>query len=266
MKIIILGSNGMMGSMFSFYCNKESIDHMCIDRTIFNVSTQSVEELDNIIPTADIVIVNFIGCIPQRKYTDKEYTEINHIFPITLSHYCKDRNIPLIHISTNCVFSGDRSMQDEECVPDAKDIYGVSKARGEPRYGLVLRTSIIGLEKSSAFGLMSWFMNTQGDIKGYTNHYWNGVTTLELSKYIIEIIKNKNISSGLRHIYSENELSKYDLLCTINDIFELNKNINPVEVALKYYTLKSIKTCARKTISSQLEDLKEIYKEFVLGN
>lgn len=266
MKIIILGSNGMMGSMLAFYCKKKEIDHLCIDRKMFNASVQSVEELDDIISIKDIVIVNCIGCIPQRKYTDKEYTEINHIFPITLSHYCKDRDIPLIHISTNCVFSGARSMQDEECVPDAKDIYGVSKARGEPRYGLVLRTSIIGFEKNSAFGLLGWFINTQGDIKGYTNHYWNGVTTLELSKYIIEIINNKNISSGLRHIYSENELSKYDLLCCINNIFQLNKNIIPVEVELKYYTLKSIKTCARKNISLQIEDLKEFYSDFIFEN
>jgi dTDP-4-dehydrorhamnose reductase len=231
---------------------------------MFNASTQSVEELDSIFSKEDkdITVVNGIGCIPQRKYTDREYTETNHIFPISLSHHCKERNIPLIHISTNCVFSGDRTMQDEECVPDAKDMYGLSKARGEPKYGLVIRTSIIGPERNSSFGLWSWFINSNENIKGYTNHYWNGITTLELAKYIVEVISKKEVNSGLRHLYSD-QVSKYDLLSHINNIFNLNKEIQPVEMYLKYYTLTSTKIHARKSIVSQLEELKEIYNDFM---
>lgn len=264
MKIIILGSTGMMGSMLSFYCKKQNINHLCITRSMFNASNQSVDDLDSILSKEDkdIVIVNGIGCIPQRKYTDKDYTEINHIFPISLSYYCKERNIPLIHISTNCVFSGDRSMQDEECVPDAKDMYGLSKTRGEPKHALVIRTSIIGPERESAFGLMSWFINSNEKIKGYTNHYWNGITTLELAKYIIEIISKKEVNSCLRHLYSE-QVSKYELLCHINDIFKLNKEVEPVDMKLKYYTLNSTKTLPRKSIVSQLQDIQEIYDEFM---
>jgi len=264
MQIVILGATGMMGSMLSFYCKKQGIDHIDVTSNMLNVKTQSVDILDSIIPDKNIVIVNCIGCIPQRKYTDKDFIEINQIFPISLSHYCKERNIPLIHISTNCVFSGERDMQDEECIPDAEDIYGISKARGEPKYGLVIRTSIIGLERNSAFGLLSWFIHSKEDVKGYTNHYWNGVTTLELSKYIIEIINNKEINSGLLHIRSSESVSKYNLLCEINRIFKLNKNIEPVEVKLKYYTLNSIKSSPRNNISEQLEELYNIYDDYTM--
>jgi len=264
MRIVILGSTGMMGSMLSFYCKQQGIDHLDVTSNMLNAKMQSVDILDSILPDKNIVIVNCIGCIPQRKYTETDFIEINQIFPISLSHYCKERNIPLIHISTNCVFSGDRDMQDEECIPDAEDIYGISKARGEPKYGLVIRTSIIGLERNSAFGLLSWFIHSKGDVKGYTNHYWNGVTTLELSKYIIKIINNKEINSILSHVRSSNSVSKYDLLCNINRIFKLNKIIEPVEVKLKYYTLNSIKISPRKNITEQLEELYDIYDDYTM--
>ena len=82
MRIVILGSTGMMGSMLSFYCKKQGIDHLDVTSKMLNAKTQSVEILDSILPDRDVVIVNCIGCIPQRKYTDSDFIEINQIFPI----------------------------------------------------------------------------------------------------------------------------------------------------------------------------------------
>jgi dTDP-4-dehydrorhamnose reductase len=261
MKIIILGSGGMMGSMLEYYCKSINHPYLSVNRNMFDVLKDPIHKLDDIIEK-ETCVVNCIGCIPQKKYKDEEYIKINKIFPLLLSEYCKNRDCKLIHLSTNCVFSGNAELYRITEPPDATDIYGISKAEGEPKDAIVIRSSIIGLERGS-FGLLAWFLNSKDQVNGYTTHYWNGITTLELSKIIIELVSNGNLTNRLIHVCSEELLTKYNLLCIIKTIFKKDIIITPVDMKIKHYTLfPSDKTFMRKNISEQLKELKDIEESY----
>lgn len=263
--ILILGSNGMLGSMLLFYFKSyhKDIDILGLTKSEFNVLSDNISKLDNYIKPRTIVI-NCIGAIPQKKYNNEEYITLNTEFPKLLSTYCKINNIKLIHISTNCVFSGKNKNYVETDIPDAQDDYGCSKYLGEPSYGLTIRCSIIGPEKHTFCGLMEWFLHTQeNEVNGFTDSFWNGLTTLELTKIIIDIINRNVFDNKVLHYYSENTASKYELLEHINKLFCMNKIINKKVNGLKYYTLSSIYTNPRKNIYEQLNELKQIYSDYL---
>ena len=190
MNVIILGSNGMLGSMLAFIGKTIYKQHTIIPigRTEYDILIDPIENIQKLFEK-NCCIINCIGAIPQKKYTQDEYDRINTTFPQDLSQLCLHNSVPLIHISTNCVFSGVKSNYIESDVPDAEDVYGKSKALGEPAYGLTIRCSIIGPEKSTHAGLLEWFLQcSDSSVNGYIDSYWNGLTTLELSHIIFDII------------------------------------------------------------------------------
>jgi dTDP-4-dehydrorhamnose reductase len=266
MSIIILGSNGMLGSMLHFLCKTQytHIPAINISKSDFDVLKDNIDKLDCLLPdSSNHTIINCIGAIPQKKYTPDEYTKINTTFPHDLSAYCKSRNYSLLHISTNCVFSGKNGNCLESDIPDADDVYGKSKFLGEPSYGLTIRCSIIGPEKHTFCGLMEWFLNNNSsEIGGFTDSFWNGLTTLELSKIIFEIISTGKIHNGLLHYYSENTLSKYQILEALKSKFNKQVTINKKENGLKYYTLSSIHNKPRNNIYTQLNELAEVFDKY----
>ena len=249
--VYVFGSKGMMGSNFIKYIKKyhkyNNITFIPLDRTNFDVLKDS---LDNCIPyNTDTLILNFIGCIPQKKYLDEEYIKINEEFPKKL-----------IHLSTNCVFNGKSGKYLENTeILYFNDIYSYSKYSGEPQYGLTIRASIIGIEENSSYGLCSWFLNSKNsEVNGYINVYWNGITTLELSKIIYEkIIFDEDFKEKkLIHIYSKDIVSKFQLLTLIKKVFNKNIIINPLSIPEdKFYTLSSLTEEPRKNIEEQLQDL-----------
>ena len=123
----------------------------------------------------------------------------------------------------------------------AKNIYGISKSQGEPEEATIIRTSIIGEELYGKKSLIEWVKsNKDGKIKGYNNHYWNGVTCFALSSIIKKMIDENIFWVGVKHIYSPNIVTKYELCCYINDIYELNINIeNCKDTISKNMTLTS---------------------------
>jgi dTDP-4-dehydrorhamnose reductase len=264
MNIIILGSNGMLGSMLCFYANKNNIKIIPIDRTIFNAITDPVEKLKAYIHPESYVI-NCIGAIPQKKYNNSEFIELNTSFPHRLNLFCKQNNAKLIHISTNCVFSGKKTNYIETDIPDEDDVYGKSKYEGEPQNALTIRCSIIGFEKKTNYGLLEWFLqNKSNSINGYVDSFWNGLTTLELTKIIFDIIENDTYLYGIRHYYSNNTLSKYDILDYVKKKTNKLIDINPVENGIKYYTLNSIINSPRKSIYEQIDELLSISDAYKL--
>ena len=263
MKLIILGANGMLGSMLSFVCRKQGYPALRVTRSMFDALKDPVTKLDKYFD-APCCVINCIGAIPQKKYSDQDYKILNTKLPLELSKLCELKHAPFIHVSTNCVFSGKISDCDENSTPDATDSYGLSKFNGEPMYGMILRCSIIGPERCSKAGLMEWFLqNDETSVNGFTNHYWNGLTTYELSNVIIQCVSNNCVSNGIFHLHSEKTVSKYELLCQLKMIFKKSITIVPKETDdTKYYTLKSINTMPQKTIDKQLEDMVRIYNEF----
>jgi dTDP-4-dehydrorhamnose reductase len=255
---LILGPNGMMGSMFSFYCKHIGERVIDINRSLFDVMKSNLDDL--LLYTEghkNIVVLNFIGCIPQRQYTDEEYYKINEEFPHKLSQFCKKNNFHFIHLSTNCVFSGKKNCYIEIDQGDGEDLYSVTKYRGEPKYGTTIRASIIGLElkNSNGNGLLEWFLRQNNKIYGYLDQVWNGVTTLELSKFILGLDK---FEDKIIHVYSRDSLSKYELLLLAKEIFNKEIEIEPINCVKKFYTLSSLYTTPRKTIKEQLEEMYKI--------
>lgn len=263
----------MLGSyVFDLIKDKQSnYDIIPITRKIIDCSSPHIKaELcrffeENSIKSEDIVI-NCVGLIPQRPCIDKiDMIKVNSLFPNLLSIECRYINCKLIHISTNCVFSGERGLYTELDRSDAFDDYGRTKFLGEPSFGTIIRTSIIGEESKNKFSLLEWAKANQWNkIKGFTNHFWNGVTTLQLAFFINTLI-DENRKDQLIHYFTPNEVvSKYALLKMISNVYDLNLNIIPHSTDItKTMTLDTIYKNNLKDVPplhKQLEQLRDYRK------
>jgi dTDP-4-dehydrorhamnose reductase len=208
-------------------------------------------------------VINCMGVIKQKRPAPEVIFKVNTVFPHLLASACAKLKKRLIHISTDCVFSGEESWYAEDIRPNAKDMYGVSKYYGEPSEfdAIVLRTSIIGEELKGKLSLLEWVRsNNKKTIRGYDNHFWNGVTCLELSKAVKEFVDEKSFY-GLYHIISPDAVSKYELIGLIADIFEIDVKViktHPADSCDRTLNTYHIGRTRRKTsIKDQLIELKE---------
>ena len=160
----------------------------------------------------------------------RKYIQINTLFPHKLQEISNKYNYKFIHITTDCVFDGLKGNYIETDIHNESSIYGVSKSLGEPDDACIIRTSIIGEELLNKKSLLEWVISQKDKtIQGYTNYLWNGITCLTLAKMIKQIIETDSFWKGVRHIHSPNIVSKCDLCCYINQIYNLNININKFE-------------------------------------
>ncbi len=177
------------------------------------------------------VVINAVGAIKQKDLStsiDQAYF-LNGTLPHALASLNPNPAGRVIHVSTDCVFQGDRGGYRQDETPDATDLYGRSKAVGELNYGrhLTFRTSIIGFELGGHLGLMSWFFRQRSSrLQGYVNARYSGVTTGELSRTILSTIEGSAPRSGLWHVASE-PISKFDLLSRVNRAFALGHTLVP---------------------------------------
>lgn len=198
---------------------------------IDNFSTENIEHikgtLSKIHPNC---IINCIGITKQQKIADDPVQMIttNSLFPHILSSICEEADIKLIHISTDCVFSGEKGNYKEDDFSDAVDLYGRTKFLGEVRNmnnTLTIRTSIIGRELKTSLGLVEWFLNQKENmIKGFKNAVFSGFTTDALSDIFIDIIQNHSKISGLYNVSAE-PINKFDLLNIIKNSFNVKTEI-----------------------------------------
>lgn len=218
MKILVLGAGGMVGSMMAQYLTDQKHNVVSSFRRDFDPFRDELPKLDSY----DYVI-NCIGLIKQKSSDTNLLFALNGKFPHSLAR----EHDKILHISSDCVFNGNLSPQQSyatNSIKDAIDDYGHSKAAGEPTNTMVLRTSVIGPSKDN-FGLFEWFRHTeQNPVKGFANHWWSGITTLELAKIVNKIILENLYKHGIYQI-SNDKISKYELLLMINSIFDLHKNI-----------------------------------------
>lgn len=175
------------------------------------------------------VIINCIGIIKQQPSAKSPVPiiSINALFPHRLAMLCKAIDARLIHISTDCVFSGRKGNYTEDDIPDPEDLYGRTKLLGEVTYPgcLTIRTSIIGRELYSKLGLIEWFMSQRGgNVQGFDGAVYTGFTTQTMAGIIGDIIEKHPDLSGLWHV-SSNPISKYELLKLVNHEFKLGIKI-----------------------------------------
>jgi len=265
MNILIIGSTGMLGNTLKKYMISKNHNVSSLNRSDIDLSKCSYDQYESILidklKNVELV-VNCAGLIPQRKGTDTaDMIKMNSILPRWTESITLDKGINFIHITTDCVFKADETQYDENHIHDAKDHYGLSKSLGEPESTTVIRTSIIGEEDNNKLSLLEWVRsNRDKDINGYTTHIWNGMTCLQLSK-IIEEISIKNLYwKGVRHLHSDT-VNKYELSNMINDVYDLNINITPIDVDIVDRSLSSIYDIEFDipNIIDQIKEMKEFH-------
>lgn len=258
MKVLILGSSGMLGHTLFYellYNRKFNVrgtvrslsevdKHFPEDmlgRVIENVDATNINSVEQAVKEfRPDVLINCIGIIKQLPISKEAIPVItlNSLFPHQVAAICKDNNCRMIQISTDCVFDGAKGSYTEEDRLSAEDLYGISKFMGEVKYDhtITIRTSIIGHELSSNFSLIEWFLSQAGSVRGYTNAIYTGFPTVEIANIIADyIIPDKGLS-GLYQV-SSNPVSKYELLNIVSDIYGKKIEITPYD---DFYDNKSL--------------------------
>jgi len=239
-KVLVLGSTGLIGHQVYFYLKSVGRyelfnfayrtplddDTLILDARCEEVFVENIKKIN------PDVIVNCIGILIDGANKDPENAiYLNAYLPHRLARVATDINAKLIHISTDCVFSGKKGTSYVETDPtDGTGFYSKSKALGEILVDkhLTLRTSVVGPElKTNGEELFHWFMTQTGDISGYTQAIWSGVTTIELARAVDFAIKND--VSGLYHVTNNVSISKYELLVLFQRHMNRDVNILPVD-------------------------------------
>jgi dTDP-4-dehydrorhamnose reductase len=179
------------------------------------------------------VVVNCIGIVKQRPEAKDPIASltVNALFPHRLASLCRAAGARLVHVSTDCVFSGARGRYVESDAPDADDLYGRTKLLGEVQGpgNLTLRTSIIGRELATGQGLVEWFLAQPGpDVPGYARAIFSGLTTHELSRVVSMVVERFPGLEGLYHVAAD-PIAKADLLALLNEAFACGHTIRPVD-------------------------------------
>jgi len=229
-KVLILGSSGMLGKMVSNYfisqnenevvvtSRKNSGDKITTKNIYFDALNDKLEVI--ISEVKPEYVINCIGAIKpnideQNNTSVKNAFYINSYFPIYLSQLSILYNFKYIQIGTDCVFSGNKGNYSENSYQDAIDIYGKSKIPGEiqAKNKILIRSSIVGPESGNGKSLLNWFLNnTNNKIFGFSNHLWNGVTTLNFAKVAFGVVNEGKFNSGVYHLVPSDIVTKYELL------------------------------------------------------
>ena len=231
MKIFILGSTGMLGSHINWYL-KNFYKPILVSRKSLNTAkVYSPEDFEKALPLkSEDVVINCIGMLKPQIKSEAQCLKVNGLFPHALANYCNMREAKLIHFSSDCVFNGERGGYTEVDIPDAKDIYGVSKSMEPTNKAMVLRTSFIGEEFYHDRSFFSWLTSQDGkSVEGYSNCLWNGVTCISLAKIVSRILIENKFKMGLRHVFSPNTISKLQLCRDIIKVYGLNIKVFPTE-------------------------------------
>ncbi len=239
MKILVIGASGMIGSTVLRVLSEKN------DWEVFGtvrddsvkrffsaaigerlIAGIDVEHLDLLVKVLDQlrpdVVVNCAGLTKHKPEADDPQVSIpiNTLMPHRLAGLCKLVGARLIHVSTDCVFSGEKGGYNENDFADARDVYGKSKALGEVLYpnAITLRTSTIGHELQSKYGLLDWFLSQEGQCKGYTRAIFSGLPTVVFAQVVRDVVIPHKQLSGLYHVAAE-PIGKFDLLNLIAEVY-----------------------------------------------
>jgi dTDP-4-dehydrorhamnose reductase len=181
------------------------------------------------------VIINAVGMVKQLNGAKDPAVsiELNALLPHRLAELCERIGARLIHVSTDCVFSGDRGGYTESDPPDAQDLYGRSKLLGEVDLpnAITLRTSIIGheLDEVNSHSLIGWFLNQKGTVNGFRRAVFSGLPTVELARVIRDHVLVQPSLHGLYHVAAE-PINKFDLLQLVAGAYGKTISLQPCDV------------------------------------
>jgi len=246
MRVLIVGGGGMLGHQLFKHLRVDHDTRVTLWRDLsayadFGLFTNKdayqlvdVRDTDHILEVFSdfhpAAVINAVGAVKQRGAVkiDVADLEINALFPHRIANLCRAIGSRLIHVSTDCVFSGMTGNYTEDDLPDPDDFYGRSKLLGEvcEDHCVTLRTSIIGRQLFHKKSLLEWFLAQSGQIKGFKRAIFSGFTTLELSRVIERLLVGHPNASGIYHVSSQ-PISKFDLLMLIKAALNLPIEIVP---------------------------------------
>lgn len=243
MRILILGASGMLGNAMIKVLSEKADWHVygtirsesskrffsdnIAERLISGIDVERSNSLTKaLINTRPDVVINCVGLIKQLSCAEDplQAIPINSLLPHRLARLCELSGARLVHMSTDCVFAGDKGGYLETDPSDAIDLYGRSKFLGEVSYknSVTLRTSIIGHELQSAHGLINWFLAQDKQCKGFSKAIFSGLPTVVLAGIIRDVVIPNEDLFGVYHLASQ-PISKYNLLKLVAEVY--NKSI-----------------------------------------
>lgn len=233
MKVLVLGVTGMLGNaVFKLFSADKQLDVFATMRSASGLRYFTAESHSRLLTGIDVlnhdelvaaltqvkpdVVINCVGLIKQLADANDPLTAlpINAMLPHRLSKLCWLAGARLVHVSTDCVFSGRQGGYRESDTSDAEDLYGKSKFIGEVQdaaHAITLRTSVIGHELNSHYALIDWFLAQSGPIKGFSKAIFSGLPTVELARIIKDYVVPRPELSGLYHVAAQ-PINKFDLL------------------------------------------------------
>ncbi len=248
MRILVLGATGMLGheavrvlaERFEVQATARDVERaraLGVSAALHELEASEAHALPELLTAAaPDVVLNCVGIVKQLEEASRPIPSINvnSLLPHRLEEACAAQGARLIHVSTDCVFSGRLAppgLYTEDEVPDPVDLYGRSKLLGEVagEGALTLRTSIIGWEPERASGLLEWLVSQAGrPIRGFANAIFSGLTTRALSRVVEEVILEAPRLSGLYHVSAE-PITKLELVTLLDEALELGCEIEPAE-------------------------------------
>ncbi|MDP3192350.1 SDR family oxidoreductase [Rhodoferax sp.] len=247
MKVLVIGASGMIGSTVLRVMSEKKRwqvsgtvrngdakrffpDHIA-ERIIKGVDVEHPDALTKVLDAVrPDVVINCAGLTKHKPEAEDPLVSIpiNTLMPHRLAGLCKLAGARLIHVSTDCVFSGEQGNYTEEDLADARDVYGKSKALGEVTYPhtVTLRTSTIGHEFETKYGLLEWFLSQEGRCKGYKRAIFSGLPTSVFAEVVRDVVIPNSELSGLYHVAAQ-AINKFDLLKLIAKAYDKEIEIEP---------------------------------------
>ena len=246
MNVLIIGASGMLGSAcYRVFVESEGFRTYGTLRSIGSANGR-LEGQGTLLPCVNAldvdhmsyvfdkcrpaIVINCVGVIKQIESVNNLplLIETNALLPHRLADLCDRYRARLVHISTDCVFSGAKGMYKESDVPDASDPYGRTKQLGELNTGsaVTLRTSIIGHELKHNVSLIDWFLAQKGAVKGYKRAIFSGLPSVELARVIRDYVVPDRGMIGLYHVAAE-PISKFNLLAMVAEKYDCEAHLIP---------------------------------------
>ena len=246
-RVLVLGASGMLGNaVFRLFAQSPSflimgsvrstnqLSYLAKDlhnRIVCGVDVENLDSLTGLFKKSrPDVVINCIGMVKQLAAAVDPLVvlPVNALLPHRLARLCEVAGARLVHISTDCVFSGVKGMYTEADVPDVTDLYGLSKYIGEVDYphAITLRTSIIGHELSGSQSLVGWFLSQREGVRGFRRAIFSGLPTVELALVIRDYVMPRPELHGLYHV-SAKAINKYELLRLIANAYGKSVEIQP---------------------------------------
>jgi dTDP-4-dehydrorhamnose reductase len=259
MRVFVVGHRGMLGHVVARYLTEQRVEVQTSEQRYTGVKNDHL--IAAISQSRADWIVNAAVKTPNRAANRRELFLVNTQLPIHLKSVI-GLTQKLIHASTDGVFSGRKGNYSVEDSPDAEDDYGLSKSLAEivaeRDKAFVIRCSIVGPDPANGRGLMAWLLKQTSEVEGFTNQYWNGITTLEWAKICLQLMNGNLPTSHAIVQPGPTALSKFELLKTIATVYSIPTKITakPGPEALNRTLVPNLPTAS---LSEQLKELRSWY-------